>query len=760
MAFHLCNKRFILAMAIWSCHTICFSQKTISDLKGDLALATSARLKADICFEIADAYTNSLKIDSALYFADKIKEYSQQSNYETGAGKYHLAFAWAIFYRSRNDEAEENASKAIDIFTHQKEAVLRGRAYLTLANSQYVNNKIQLARKNYWTAIAIFKPGQNAKGLYPAYWWMARSYFKTSEIDSASFYYINALSMAEQLNDADRIFQAGCWVGRTFLSLGEPRKAISYFDHGLKHRSVRTDKVGLRSFLSDYATCLILIHDFFKADSVLKEVESVNALLKDRYGIAVTNRLKGNFEYERKNYRQAVSYLQHAYNKMNELKISNSETKDIMLLLGKAEYEMHNYDSAVIHLRAVVQMSKESRSVLDEEEANLLLSKSFQQKGNSDSALHYFKIYSGLKDSILSQQKQNNIIEVTAKYETEKKEQEIKILEKEKEANSYLLQIKNQQIEQQQLEDEKKSQQLALVSQQNQINKLDAGQKSLALDNVKKENEQRQAKLKLLEQEAAYQKLLLAKQDQQKKIIYAGIAVAMLLIAYGFYWYIRKKRLQNRQEVLNERLRISRELHDEVGATLSGVALFSEIAKQKMVERKEADAAIYLNHISANSKEMVEKMSDIVWAINPENDSFDRIVAKLQSYALNICAGKGINPHFKIDDSLRNYYTSVDVKRNLYLFIKEAINNAVKYSEGKNIFLSLQRENNQVAVVIKDDGKGFDKNAGYEGNGLNNMKARAENINGKLSIISGNGAGTNIRLQFDFHPAGGQGQAV
>src|SRR6185295_7495108 len=113
----------------------------------------------------------------------------------------------------------------------------------------------------------------------------------------------------------------------------------------------------------------------------------------------------------------------------------------------------------------------------------------------------------------------------------------------------------------------------------------------------KKENEQRQAKLKILEQEASYQKLLLAKQAQQKKIIYSAIAIALLLTGYGLYRYIRKKRLQNKQEVLNERLRISRELHDEVGATLSGVALFSEIAKQKMEQHKTDDAQVYLHHI-------------------------------------------------------------------------------------------------------------------------------------------------------------------
>ena len=84
-------------------------------------------------------------------------------------------------------------------------------------------------------------------------------------------------------------------------------------------------------------------------------------------------------------------------------------------------------------------------------------------------------------------------------------------------------------------------------------------------------------------------------------------------------------------------------------------------------------------------------MSDIVWAINPDNDSFERIIAKLQSYAFNLCAGKGISLHLDIDDEIRHDYPSMQVKRNLYLFMKEAINNAVKYSDGKNIFLSLQK---------------------------------------------------------------------
>jgi two-component system sensor histidine kinase UhpB len=760
MAFKIFHKRFILLLAVWCYCWPAISQKTIAEYNIDLDKATSARAKADICFDIADKYAALLKIDSAIYFANKTKEYSEQANYETGIGKYHLVFAVALYFRNKNEEAGENASKSVEILTRQKETNLLGRAYLVLANCQYAVNKISLANKSYWAATNCFERSGNSKGLYSTYVRLARSYFKTTQIDSVSFYYIKALAMAEQFNDPEKIYESGCWLGRTFLSLGEFDKAIKYLDYGLRNLGPRTDKVGARSFLTDYATCLVTTHQFARADSAIKEVASLNAIFKDDYGSVLFNGLKGTLEYERKNYPEAVFYLRQACNKRNELELTNNETKDILLLLGKAEYETHSYDSAIYHLQLAAGITGGLRDLMEEEEANLLISKFFQQKGNSDSALHYFKKYAVLKDSILSQQKQKNIIEVTARYETEKKEGEIKILEKEKEANSYLLQLQNQQIEKQKLEGEKKSQQLSLISQQNEINKLDADQKSLSLDNEKKENEQRQAKLKILEQEASYQKLLLAKQAQQKKIIYSAIAIVLLLTSYGLYRYIRKKRLQNKQEVLNERLRISRELHDEVGATLSGVALFSEIAKQRMEEDRAGDAQVYLNHISANSKEMVEKMSDIVWSINPDNDSFERIITKLQSYAFNLCAGKGISLHLDIDSSIRSDYPVMQVKRNLYLFMKEATNNAIKYSGGKNIFLSLKKKGNSITAEIKDDGSGFDTGVIYEGNGLKNMKARADSLEGIFAVESQKGKGTSVRLQFHFHPAGGQRQVV
>jgi len=757
------------------------AQTTVAELKDELARASTVKAKADACFKISEWLRNAKKIDSAIYYANETKRYSGEVHYETGIGKYYLALAEGLFFRGKNDEVEANASKAAEIFARQKETQLLGKAYQSMGTSRYAAGQLELSRKYLWTAAAIYGSINDSKGLYFAYFWLARGYFKKVEIDSGSYYAIKALSMAEQSGDQEKIYQAGCWAGDAFWSIGEYDKAVGYFDLGLRNRLQSSDKVGVRSYMCDYAVCLAFAHEFSKGDSILKHIEAINSQLKDSYGDAMLNWARGAMAYEKTNYDQAVIFLRHSTDIMHASKITNTDAKDMYLQLAKAEYATGSYDSAIVHLRMALQIAQRFRTLIDERDADLLISNSFQQKENADSALYYFKNYSVLKDSISSQQKQKNIIEVATRYETEKKEQEIKILEKEKEAGAYALALKNQQIEKQKLQDEKKSQQLLLLSQQSEISRLEASEKTLALQNQQKEILKKQKELEMVSRQSLLEAAVATKQSQQKKIAYAAVLAVLLFAGIAFYRSRQSRKLSKQlavslaslkeaqdqlikteieKEAENVRVRISRDIHDEVGATLSGVALFSEIARQKMEQKQEQDAQLYLDHISVNSKEMVEKMSDIVWAINPENDSFERIVTKLRSYAFNLCAGKGIALHVDIDEAIRNHYPSMQVKRNLYLLMKEAVNNAVKYSGAANIFLSLQTKAHAVVVEIKDDGKGFDATKNHGGNGLPNMRARAESLAGNLSVESQQEKGTCIRLEFEFHPAGGQQQKV
>ena len=139
------------------------------------------------------------------------------------------------------------------------------------------------------------------------------------------------------------------------------------------------------------------------------------------------------------------------------------------------------------------------------------------------------------------------------------------------------------------------------------------------------EVDKKEDQIKLLTTENKLKTTLASKQMQQKNFAYIGIAAILLTGGYGFYRYRRKKKLQSKQAVLNERLRISSELHDEVGATLSGIAMYSHLTKEQIKTGQTAEIEKSLNVMQQSSAQMVDKLNDIVWLINPEQDSLQKL---------------------------------------------------------------------------------------------------------------------------------------
>ena len=742
-------KQTLLPVAIVCCCSTVSAQQTITTLKYELDNARSARTRADVCFIISRKYADGLKIDSALYFAERINEFSQQDDYKTGIGKYHLALSMAQYYRGLADESKKNVSEAIRIFISQQEIPFLGIAYWQLGTVEHSAGNVDISRKNYWTSIHFLTAAGDDHNLFRTYFWLARSYDNTSDFDSAAHYYFKSLMLAEKSNEAFKIFNAACELGEAFLDMRNFPKAYQYLDYGLKNRIPSANKVDVWIRLNNYAISLSMLHNFTRADSAIREFEIIAKQFNNGWGWLTLDKLKGIQEYGKQNYLEALKYLSDAYRKTKVVTVSKPDLKLIVLNLAKTEFKLEKYDSAIVHLAYASQLSISIKSLVDAMEADLLLSGAFEKINKPDSALYYFQRYSSLKESVFSLEKQKMITEVTTRYETEKKEQFIKILEKESEANTYLLELRNQQIEKQLLEGDKKSQQLALVSQQNEINKLDASQQTLNLENEKKENEKNQVKLKLLEQETAYQKLLASKENQQKRIVYSSIAVVIAISGYALYRYIRRKRFQNQQVVLNERLRISRELHDELGSTLSGILMYSHLTREQIYATKTEEVEKSLNNIQQSAGEMVEKLSDIVWLVNPEKDSLQKLIERLEQYAEDMAIIKGMEVKIAISPKLANINLPVESRRNIYLFCKEAINNAVKYSQANVIELHMhETDNRKIEISVTDDGKGFNIGKVRNGNGLINMRQRAEDTGGEYSLQTFPGRGTKISLIF------------
>ena len=205
--------------------------------------------------------------------------------------------------------------------------------------------------------------------------------------------------------------------------------------------------------------------------------------------------------------------------------------------------------------------------------------------------------------------------------------------------------------------------------------------------------------------------------------------------------------MQSEQEVLNERLRISRELHDEVGSTLTGIAMYSHLTKEQIKAAKTEDVERSLNKIQQSAGEMVNKLSDIVWLVNPEKDSLQKLIERLEQYAEEMAKIKNMEIKITVSPKLENISLPVESRRNIYLFCKEAINNAIKYSNANLLEISMhESDNKKIEILVSDNGKGFDTTALKNGNGLINMRERVAAMGGEYLLKTSPGQGTKIGL--------------
>ncbi len=258
---------------------------------------------------------------------------------------------------------------------------------------------------------------------------------------------------------------------------------------------------------------------------------------------------------------------------------------------------------------------------------------------------------------------------------------------------------------------------------------------------------QHQRKIDLLEKNNILAEARSSQESLRKNFAFAGIGVILLAGGYSFYRFREKKKLQSQQALMNERLRISRELHDEVGATLSSISIFSQAAIQKSESGNIADSKNILERIGKTSREVMGELNDTVWLINPGNDNLQKIIQRISNYALPLCTTNNIHFEIKAAASVENLDLTVDKRKAIYLIIKEAVNNSLKYAAAKNLNIQFEKNHKVLHISIKDDGRGFAENNSSASNGLNNMKQRAKDVNGKIDFDSVQQKGTEIILQ-------------
>lgn len=221
------------------------------------------------------------------------------------------------------------------------------------------------------------------------------------------------------------------------------------------------------------------------------------------------------------------------------------------------------------------------------------------------------------------------------------------------------------------------------------------------------------------------------------QLILAGIVG---IIMYGVYLY----RIQQIKAIYLVRNRISADLHDEVGATISGISIISNILKQRLDDSPENKS--FVERIAEDARKISEAIDDIVWSIKPQNDSIDNILSRMTRYASELMEAKNINYQVIMPTDISDKTIPMEKRHDVYLIFKESLNNIAKHSQCTEAKIVVNIGKKSLNMIIEDNGVGFDISQKTNRNGLINLKERTEKLRGSLLIESTKGIGTKITI--------------
>lgn len=565
--------------------------------------------------------------------ANEIKILSEKLNYGRGIYFHYLIKAIIANNQSKYAEALEQFKNCLaSVEKYKLNYVLR---VASLNNISIVYGS--LGNRNEALKFALQAIAIQEKYIFTPRFLDVGSYQTVSDIlkeskkyKEALMYCQKSLEVATKKDDINGISIAENKIGNIYDDLGQPNEALKHYKRGYEFA--------------------------LKADYPLLQTDLLSNM--------------GRIEISLKNYNEAEKYL-----KQNEKickTLGNEQAlQSNYLAMGNLYKALKKYDLAEKYFIRAKTLFKENTDRQLSQDIAENLSNFYAETGDFSKAYIFLKEANVSRDSVFKTESEKLTQELLAKYESEKKETQIKLLNEESKSANF-----------------------------------------------------------------------------QKKAYLIGGLLAVFLAAFIIFSLQNKNKLKRLEEAQKLRNRISADLHDEIGSTLSSISILSEIvaSQQKKGEFKPE----IMQQVSHDSREVIEKMDDIIWTINPENDNFYNLETRLKSFAIPMFESKDIDFKFDFSPELNDLKIDMSKRRDIYLILKEAINNLVKYSECKNVEVKAKIAANKLIMSIKDDGIGFDTEAQSSRNGQKNMKRRAEKIGADLVVKSEIGKGTEVNLNIEL----------
>jgi len=584
-----------------------------------------------------------------------------------------------------------------------------------------------------------------------------------SQADTAIFYATKALKLAEKSKNNKEIFSALNLLGLAYQTKGSYQLSLDYFKRELEYLP-ENDLNRAKTYHNMALTYRLLENnnDALKNELLAIKIFEIN---HDSVLIGVVYQTMCNIYRDLGDFNKAEEFILKSIKIFESIKNTGIDNRLSMLANSYSNYgnllQMEGrLLEAVEKHNMGVQLHKKSGDLFNLAIAHENLGDDYEKLKKYDEALLNYNIAKDLMQQLNSEtdvgyelMNISNVYKMTGNYSSAllNLDSAMNIFSRNN-ADAYLLEVYfNQYTIYDLLEDPVNA--LANYKKYNGLkDSLNSENKKSELLRLKEEFEttQKEQQITLLQTENA-----LKDKEKQVQIVFRNIAI-LIIIAVVFFGILIWNRFRIKQQVKQLEIRnsIASDLHDDIGSTLSSISMYSEMVNDQIKDISPKSAPL-LNQISNNSKEMIENMSDIVWAIKPSNDAFKYIESRMFNFATEICNVKNIHLIFHHNELLEQFNLPMQQRRDLYLIFKESINNAVKYSGCAEIEVRFQKTQSTFIMEITDNGVGFvwellngtkEKIFTFGGNGLANMQKRAAEHHGRLDINTSPGNGTKITL--------------
>ncbi|MEI9918062.1 MAG: tetratricopeptide repeat protein [Bacteroidota bacterium] len=572
----------------------------------------------------------------------------------------------------------------------------------------------------------------------------------SGSMDSATFY-LDLLESAHKKEPNNKRIAVNFYqtAGLFYKNTGRPKDALPYM---IKAVDLATDSTNRAGMLMNVGNAYIEMGELQKATSYFLKSLSLFEKVDNKRGQSFVYNNLGNTYVKMKAWSKARPYFEKSLKLKEELK-DNRGIMNALGGIGNVSMELGDYPAAVKAFGKALKMSREMKLNIEQGQALHNLGQVYRKMNEVKKSKSYY-------EQALVFAKQSNDKAWAAWIETN-----INELDKDNRSKQTLEKGLLKSLAQY----EETGDKIGIANSHHNLsefyarnNELDKAfmhlRTAMTLDDSTRGLSVESQLLKLEQQYANEKKdreMELYRKDQELKTadlerthaIQVGVIVALILVLVigillvnRYQVVLKSKRLTEIERMRNA---IARDLHDDIGSTLSSINILSQLAMRD----GNADASKHFTKIADQSSRMMESMSDIVWSISPGNDSLDHVVMKMKEFAAEILEPKNITYKFTGEDSLKNTTLSLDKRKNLFLIFKEAVNNAAKYSGATDLEIKFIRHGNTLSLSVSDNGNGFEPETVKAGNGLKNMKERAHALRARFDFATTLRKGTRVALE-------------